>query len=453
MSFRVKGQKALGSLLIMLLVAVALFGMMARLVQSSADLTQESSPRDALKEIGDSYIPDEMLKPFRSSRFQESVSTEKIAAPFGNVIRKMTLTNHETLLRYMNNHLTWKQVTQYPDLAVGVMLPAHIRDIFRSTMPDALGGFPLWTAELQDGVRVQMALPHHDIPQVGEGGAYADTVYLGTPKGHDDLHLAVPSQVFPYGNLVQYPLEASDEAAISQILDEMEAPYVKVARHPTPGSFYHFMGKVQRGDYDDVEVNKNVGYGDLIYQADKWRGKKVSFLGTLISLRRHAVYDELVPPGRDFYWRGYMLNSDRQTYIFASIEKPDAAEGDLVYMEGCFLQRTNYIGSHKNTVWVPLVIASMVKKVEEQSFDFTAEQKLYLLLFFLFFVAILIYFSRLSGKKSDEFRSRVHKRAAKRAIEKKQRRDAKKGRDKEAKDDAAHETGGSDGTEDENREE
>jgi len=105
--------------------------------------------------------------------------------------------------------------------------------------------------------------------------------------------------------------------------------------------------------------------------------------------------DQGLPPGRDFYDEGYLLDSDHLPVVFRIPDLPkDFQVNDILGVEGYFIQRYNFKNRMNEATWTPMVVAGKVWKIKAPSYGLTTSEQwwaggaMVLLLGFFVFVAL-----------------------------------------------------------------
>lgn len=379
MLFSTKKQNSVVLLLGLCAVMMMIFTMLQNLVQQP-----QKDRLSILPERGRVFNDEQDLAPFA-----EKTETKQLVDLLPNlktIAQSFLLKERLELLDHLSLELEWQSIDMAPYRYIGSMMPTFVMESGRE-LEKELGG----VVEFQLGAK-KLWVYFSKKPELKDGTAYMDMIFLGEvsvegQKGYvgvaPELH-ALPEQGL-------YPKMTSDEVALNEVVDDMENKALQLeARKVSSLALQHYFGKVQRKEFEGQDLMK-AGYLDLMQQPERFRGGLVSFKGSLIHLERKVLPYGNVPAGMEFYYQGYLLDSNRIQYLFRAIKMPKVEIGKIIEVEGYFLQRYNFLNRQNRATWVPLLVATKVEILNEHGIEMSATERNGLLSFGLVIFVILIW--------------------------------------------------------------
>lgn len=338
---------------------------------SAPDPVDEVSERD----FGRPFFREKQLEPFLLAKYQGVRPLSEMKDDLQVLVDELGQTNRDEMVEYLELQVPWKQVVAEPYRHVGLLLPMTPERVVLGRGPEIEKG--VWLEVTESEGRVFDLLVHRvSLSRLDKSPFYLEAVYLGHVAGEkgERRELAVARELYEQPNQGIYPMMDTFQAAFFDILDDYKFP--QEGREPAHSAFFHLLGMIQKGAADGLEVQKNVGYGELMELPHRYRATKIRFVGSLMYHMRRRISDASMPPGMEFYYEGLLLNSDRLEMAFRSLSLPPGVKNlDLIEMEGLFLQRYNFQNRMGRTTWLPLIIATKLAITEEKKMGLTTREK------------------------------------------------------------------------------
>lgn len=360
--FVAKKQNPIILLLGLIGVLFMMFMMLQSMIQQPSQEVEEVMP-----DRGNVWNTEAELEPFVVKAHKE-LST--LLPSLSNVGDSFLLRKREELFNYLSLDLNWKHLKKMPYRYIGSLMPTSVKSqgrVLEGEFEDVIEfdheGQKLWVY-------------FQEMPEEIADSVYMDLIFLGQVK-HQGRQgwVGVAKQLFDLPNQGLYEMMATDKIALNEVVDEMENKALQEeTRRVSSLALKHFFGKVQRKDHEGKELMQ-AGYIDLMQQPERYRGGLVSFTGTLIHLERKMFPKGQVAPGMEFYYQGYLLNSDQILYLFRSLEMPKVELKAVLNVNGYFLQRYNFLNRQNRATWVPLLVATSVEKEKERGVDMSEGEK------------------------------------------------------------------------------
>ena len=337
--------------LVMLMGLLVVMFMIFMVLQQTMMVAPSPSLEETLPERGNVWNDEVDLAPFMDKTNKKDLLSLKQG--LRGVGDSFLLKKREDLFKYLSLDLDWNDLKKLPYRYIGSLMPTKVKGKgvslegeLEGVVEFQLDGEPLWVYFQQ-------------IPDLGEDSSYMDLIFLGsaTHQGKSGW-IGVAKESFELPGSGLYEKMESDSIALNEIVDDMENKSLQAeVRRVSFLALEHYFAKVQGKEFVGKELLK-AGYMNLMQQPERFRGGLVSFTGSLIHVERKMFPKGEVPVGMEFYYQGYLLNSDRILYLFRSLEKPDVELQKVLTVEGYFLQRYNFLNRQNRATWVPLLIAT-----------------------------------------------------------------------------------------------
>jgi hypothetical protein len=334
-----------------------------------------------LPERGNVWNTEEELQVFQRKSLSRPL--EEFYPSMKELASSFLLKERKDFLKFISLEVDWMPLKKMPYEYIGIMVP------FSSKTPgldmgESMVGLREFTHE-GDPVWVYFQKPIDLI----EGSTYMDLIFLGSAehKGKKGwVGIAAQMHEFPEAGL--FSKMKSDEVALNEVFDDMN--FQLETRKVSSLALKHYFGKVQRKEYEKEELLPDVGFTKLMEQPDRYRGRLVEFTGTLIHLEKRMLPSNELRPGMEFYFQGYLLNSNKAYYVFRSLEKPVVEVNQVMTIKGYFLQRYSYENRFKRAIWGPLLVAATTKP-EKDAVGMSSGERNGVITFILVLFVVLIW--------------------------------------------------------------
>ncbi|MBF0243710.1 MAG: hypothetical protein HQL31_00365 [Planctomycetes bacterium] len=410
--FIVKGRHPLYSVVIGLALLVLLWRMMESLY-NMPDPSSEAKGA-VLRDPGRSYFDEERLKPFVASKYEKASAFPEIRGEVEKLTEELADTNRDKLARFIEVDFGWEEVVSNPRRYSGIMMPMYTNEVELAGNGESKAFS--WLS-FKDGVGREFLGCVQLVNRSGLDGHsfYMDFIYLGSwEEEGKSFHVGIAKELYELPGNGMYPVMASDELALADIIDDFSSELAEEASHVPGLILSHFFGRLQRGAFQDQAVMKGVGYGELMQTPDRYRSKTVEFVGRLVYLVRRKMSGMAIVPGMEYYYEGILLNSDRQTFAFRALDVSGIKLKQIVCLEGIFLQRYNYVNRLNKRVWVPLVIATKLSPQIQVSMELSRDWKIAIAVGLALLAVLLIVAVRTGHRSSRAALELVrHKRTGK----------------------------------------
>ena len=369
---------------VLLLGVGAVMVVMFMMLQNLADKTNHKEDLP-LPEKGNVFHQEDDLGLFLEKSTSEDLNS--MLPAIKNLSSAFLLKKRSDLLSYLSLDLDWNILMRAPYKYIGSMLPFPMKKSGK-LLESELDGFREFEVAGQK-LWVYFKKPSDVI----DGASYMDFIFLGLASlGGEKGWVGLAPELYHYPEGGLYPKMKSDDIALNEIVDEMENKALhREVQKVSSLALKHYFGKVQRKEFKDTKIMDGIGYSELMQQPDRYRGGIVEFTGSLIHVERKKLPLNELKPGMEFYYQGYLLNSDRILFLFRSLTMPKVELRKIMTVQGYFLQRYNFENKLKRATWVPLLIATDLQVKQEKGIELTSVEKNGVITFVIAIVLMMIW--------------------------------------------------------------
>lgn len=349
---KLKAQSSVVALGVALMVILGVYSLLGRYFELA-----KVQRRVELPVVGRSVLGSDLLIPFRDkwTATQDSIydlALMEIATALQNQDRSR-------LLKYLAFDVEVQHLLAAPRRYVGQLIALRFDD--KGTKLDKeTQGYAQWRRVVHGDVSFEVGLLNSYAG--GEGQTCGEFIFLGEKRDDPTAFLLVAKSLYEVAVDGRYPVLPSDKVALSMLVDEMGDPSLQAMARGIPSEVLsHYFAKAS--DSKTAAIVEQGDYNALMDSPERFRGREIRFTGTLIFKRMKYLSALHLPAGMDMTQEGYLLDSSRALFLFRSPVIPrEIKVGDLVTVEGHFLQRTNFLNRMGKATWAPLLVANTIKK-------------------------------------------------------------------------------------------
>ena len=404
--FKVGKRNPTMALMMSVAVLLMMYFMMEQLMRTGG-LPEEK----VLPEPGPALVDEALLMPFKS---KWSSSGNELAEGFEGLVDWFDGRSREQMLGSLRTGIEKEHLFKAPSRYVGRWVPLSLPGECEE-LDDKEGGLMWQSYELKEG-RLKLGLIDPNL-NIDRRPVYTEVLFLGAVPGESGVVRALAPQVFELAEKGEYPMMINDGIALMEVVDDFANPGAgksnrslhSLNRHISPRVLSHYFGKIQRGDHLEEEVMP-MNYGELMESPDVFRGRWGSFKGRLLFRQRRLLGGQGLPPGKDFYDEGYLLDSDRLPVIFRTPDLPrEYKVNEIIAVDGYFIQRFNFKNRLNEATWTPMVVAGKVRREKERQFGLTSTEKVVVVGITVLFIGFFLFVTLRSPRPTRRLRVRKKK--------------------------------------------